>query len=146
MRMSKSLSNLRSPDRIRPWLFRIALNRVKDFHRKKRILKFFSTSPDLDPASQAAIVNQKNPLNNMIQKEFQLQLRRFTDRLSPREREVFMLRFVDHLGIREIAETLRKSESTVKTHLYRALKKFKQAPGLRALLKGNLSWKSKECI
>jgi DNA-directed RNA polymerase specialized sigma24 family protein len=51
---------------------------------------------------------------------------------------VFVLRFVDQLGIREIAETLRKSESTVKTQLYRALKKFKKASGLRALLKGSL--------
>ena len=139
MQMSKGLSNLKNPDRIKPWLFRIALNRVKDFHRKKRILTFFSTSPELDAAAQATIVNRNNPLNSMIQKEFQLQLRRFTDRLSRREREVFMLRFVDQLGIREIAETLRNSQSTVKTHLHRALKKFRQAPELRSLLKGSLS-------
>jgi DNA-directed RNA polymerase specialized sigma24 family protein len=45
---------------------------------------------------------------------------------------------VDHLGIREIAEVLKKGESTVKTHLYRALKKFRQNPGLHALLKGGV--------
>ena len=139
MQMSKSLSSLKDADRIKPSLFRIALNRVKDFHRKKRILTFFSTSPELDAAAQATTDNHNNPLNNMIQKEFRLQLRQFTDRLSRREREVFMLRFVDQLGIREIAEALRNSESTVKTHLYRAMKKFRQAPGLRSLLKGSLS-------
>jgi RNA polymerase sigma-70 factor (ECF subfamily) len=53
------------------------------------------------------------------------------------EREVFTLRYLDQLGIKEIAETLKKSESTVKTHLYRALKKFRRASELRALLKGN---------
>ena len=38
---------------------------------------------------------------------------------------MFFLRFVDELSIREIAEVLKKSESAIKTHLYRALKKFK---------------------
>ncbi len=139
MQMSKSLPSLRDTRRIRPWLFRIALNRVRDFHRKKRILSFFSTQPELDASAQALTDNHNNPLDNMIQKEFQLLFRQFTDRLSGREREVFMLRFVDQLGIREIAEALRNSESTVKTHLYRALKKFRRHPELRSLLTGSLS-------
>jgi RNA polymerase sigma-70 factor (ECF subfamily) len=50
------------------------------------------------------------------------------------EKEVFMLRFFDDLGIREISETLGKSESTVKTHLYRGLEKFKNAASLREFL------------
>jgi len=57
--------------------------------------------------------------------------------MSKKEREVFILRYVDQLGIRELAETLKNSESTVKTHLYRALKKFREAPELRSFLTGN---------
>ena len=52
------------------------------------------------------------------------------------EREVFLLRFFDHLSITEMAAVLKKSESTVKTHLYRSLKKFKKEPVMRQLLNG----------
>jgi RNA polymerase sigma-70 factor (ECF subfamily) len=53
--------------------------------------------------------------------------------LSRAEREVFMLRFFDELSIKEMASAMKKSESTIKTHLYRALAKVKataEAEGL----------------
>jgi RNA polymerase sigma-70 factor (ECF subfamily) len=78
-------------------------------------------------------------LDQIIEKEFWNQFHGLTRQLSRKEREVFLLRYVNELSIKEIAETLQNDESTVKTHLYRALKKFKQAPGLRSLLKGRLS-------
>lgn len=58
------------------------------------------------------------------------------DKLSRLEREVFLMRFMDHLRIVEIAQVLNRSESTVKTHLYRALKKFKDEHALHKLLEG----------
>ena len=61
---------------------------------------------------------------------------RFTNKLSRWEREVFHLRFLDQLGIKEIAMVLSKSESTIKTHLYRALHKFKETPELNSVLQG----------
>jgi len=138
MRMSKNLPGLKDAGRIRPWLYSIALNRVRDFHRKKRILSFFGTTTELDAVAQATAGSSNNPGDNVIQKEFQLQFHRFTEGLSRWEREVFMLRFVNHLRIREIAEALKKSESTIKTHLYRALKKFRENPEFRDLLRGGV--------
>jgi RNA polymerase sigma-70 factor (ECF subfamily) len=72
-----------------------------------------------------------------MEKEFWHRFYGLTRKMPLMEREVFTLRYLDQLGIKEIAETLKKSESTVKTHLYRALKKFRRASELRALLKGN---------
>lgn len=37
------------------------------------------------------------------------------------QREVFLLRFVEEMELREIAELMGMKESTVKSHLYRAL-------------------------
>lgn len=136
MEMSKSLGRLKDPTRFKPWLYRIALNRVRDFHRKKSLMSFFLTTTameDTEPSREPG-----TPLDHVMEKEFWRQFHRMIRQLPRREREVFVLRFVDQLGIREIAETLRKSESTVKTQLYRALKKFKRASGLRELLKGSL--------
>ena len=139
MQMSKSLPSLKDAGRFRPWLFRIALNRVRDFFRKRKTLSFVGTTTELDAAAQATAENHNNPVDNMMLKEFQLRFHQLTENLSRWEREVFILRFVDHLRIREIAEALKKSESTVKTHLYRALKKFRQYPGFHDLVKGAVS-------
>ena len=69
-----------------------------------------------------------------MRQEFWEQVRSFTGKLGRWEREVFLLRFLDQLGIREIAQVLHKSESAVKTHLYRALGKFKGNPEIVRLL------------
>ena len=134
MQMMKSLPNLKDTSRFRPWLFRIAINRVRDFHRKKSILNFFGTSSEVEDSVHISPVNSDDPADRLIQKEFWKQFHEFAKCLSQGEREVFILRFADHLGIREIAETLKKNESTVKTHLYRALKKLRKTPGLRDML------------
>ena len=135
----KSLPGLRDASRFKPWLFSIALNRIRDFYRKKSILTFFGMTMGTDDANQITTESHDNPANNLMQKEFWKQFHQLTKILSLREREVFILRFVDNLGIREIAKALKKNESTVKTHLYRALKKFRQHPALHDLLKGNAS-------
>jgi len=49
------------------------------------------------------------------------------ERLSKKEREAFLLRFFDQLSIQEMTTAMGKNESTVKTHLYRALNKIKAA-------------------
>jgi len=43
------------------------------------------------------------------------------EKLSRMQREVFLLRFVEEMELREIAELMGMKESTVKSHLYRAL-------------------------
>lgn len=136
MQMMKSLPGLRDVRSFRSWLFRIALNRVRDFHRKKNILEFFGTTAEVDDACRTPPDSGDGPLEKMAQKEFWQQFHQFSDSLSRWEKEVFLLRFADHLGIREIAETLNKNESTVKTHLYRALKKFRNNTEFHNLLKG----------
>ena len=137
IKMSKNLDRVRDPARFKAWLYRIALNRVRDFYRKKSLLSFFATTKAGEDTELSG--EHHTALDHIMEKEFWHQFHRLSGQLSRKEREVFILRYVDQLGIREIAETLRSSESTVKTHLYRALKKFKQAPGLRLLLKGSLT-------
>ncbi|MBF0472758.1 MAG: sigma-70 region 4 domain-containing protein, partial [Nitrospirae bacterium] len=55
---------------------------------------------------------------------------------SKMEKQVFTLRFLDQLDIKEIGLVLKKNESTIKTHLYRAVSKFKNTHGLKDLLGG----------
>ena len=134
----KGLHKLKDVNSFKPWLFRIALNRVHDFHRKKRILVFLRDEGDGDEFEQAESEIHENPqaINHLIKEEFWLHISRFTGKLSRLEREAFILRFLDQLSIKEIARVLKKSESTVKTHLYRAIGKFKNNTEIISQLKG----------
>ena len=123
----KSLSNLKEVGKFRSWLFTIAVNRVRDFLRKRRLLAFFgiSASEEEPESPELQVDHEPNALDQLMRQEFWSEVQRLSNRFSSAEREVFFLRFVDELSIREIAEVLKKSESAIKTHLYRALKKFK---------------------
>ena len=136
MQMVKSLPNLKDSSLFKPWLFRIALNRVRDFHRKKRILSFFGSTTEKDVDASISTDSYSDPSKSIIDKEFRVQLRKFSENLSRWEREVFTLRFLDLLEIKEIVQILRKNENTVKTHLYRALKKLRGNSELYFLLSG----------
>ncbi|UCF56950.1 MAG: RNA polymerase sigma factor [Deltaproteobacteria bacterium] len=134
----KGLPKLKDVNLFRPWLFSIALNSVRDFKRKKRILLFFGTESESKNFESADLDIHENPqaLSHLIREEFWQHVRHFTKNLSRWEREVFLLRFLDQLSIKEIAHVLYKSESAVKTHLYRSLRKFKDNPELALLLQG----------
>ncbi|MBF0542477.1 MAG: RNA polymerase sigma factor [Nitrospirae bacterium] len=132
--MAEKLKSIKEPDKFKSWLFKIALNKVNDFHRKKRFLSFISI--DSDEMQNIELKDHQNPEKDFMKKDFYLKLKQFTDNLSKMEKQVFTLRFLDQLDIKEIGLVLKKNESTIKTHLYRAVSKFKNTHGLKDLLGG----------
>jgi RNA polymerase sigma-70 factor (ECF subfamily) len=132
----KNVSKLKAADRFRSWLFSIALNRVRDFYRKQRLRKIFGTLDDKEYGAEIPVETGAEPpaLSNLVRRDFWKNVSAFLDKLSRMEREVFMLRFMDHLGIKEISQALGKNESTVKTHLYRGLRKFRTDHALVKLI------------
>jgi len=139
LRAFKHLARLQSPQVFRSWLYRIAVNRVNDHFRKKRFRALFGgTSIDDETflETEEMAVPAQAP-EALARKEFWEQVEKMLDALSNTEREVFLLRFFDQLSIKEITAALGKNESTVKTHLYRSLKKIKDSFGdMRELLEG----------
>ena len=134
----KGLDSLSDENRFRGWLFRIAFNRLRDFHRRKKFLYLFKSFPndDVDETLDVQSPNDSDPLEALIQKRFRHESETFLSRLSRMEKDVFVLRFMDQLRIGEIAIALNKGESTIKTHLYRALSKFKKDKAFQDFLKG----------
>ncbi len=134
----KKIGRLESTDSFKHWIYRIAVNKVRDYMRKKRILSLFIplTWDDADSRSADAPLTDETPgmEDRLERKEFWEQVKKLTLTLSFMEKEVFMLRFFDQLQLSEIAIVLRKSESTVKTHLYRAVAKIRENPENSLLL------------
>ena len=133
----RSLKKLKEPERFASWLFRIAVNRVNDYHRRQKFRSLFSVLHDADSEDDADPPpdRETGTMDAIVRKEFWQKVETMLTQLSKMEKEVFLLRFLDDLGIKEIAEVLHKSESTVKTHLYRALGKFKNDQAFRAYIK-----------
>jgi RNA polymerase sigma-70 factor (ECF subfamily) len=137
----KHLSRLKGTEKFKSWLYSIAVNKVRDFHRKKRFQNLFGSfsNTENDEPTYPDAADNPGAMDNLIKRDFWKQVRLLLDKLPPMEREVFTLRFMDHLTIKEISLVLKKGESTIKTHLYRALQKFRKEPSMLELLKENSS-------
>jgi RNA polymerase sigma-70 factor, ECF subfamily len=124
-RKIKSLENV---ERFRSWLFSIGINRCRDLKRKNRLLSIFGMGSwgNQDDFEDVSSSTSDRAQGNIQQEKFWIQIKKLLHELSASEREVFTMRFMDQLKIGEIAVVLNKNESTVKTHLYRALRKIKK--------------------
>jgi RNA polymerase sigma-70 factor (ECF subfamily) len=136
LKVFQKISSIKDAAKFRGWLSSITLNRIRDFQRKKRFRSMFKTDDENIESHPPVEADNDQPeaLDQVLKADFWRQVGQILNKLSRMEREVFLLRFFDHLGINEIAGALRKNESTVKTHLYRALAKFKKEPAMRQWL------------
>ena len=133
------INHLKDVQRFRSWLFSIALNRIRDLMRKKKFAALFKPFGEreevVDVGPDSDYNNENEPLKHLLKHDFWKQVEIIMRKFPGMEREVFMLRFFDHLSIKEIALILKRGESTIKTHLYRALGKFKKESSMLLFLK-----------
>ncbi len=139
----RRLSGLKNDAYFRSWLYRIAVNRIRDHLRKKRFRALFVSADDdagTDPPWPEDAPGQPADVEQQVaRREFWRRIGGVLDRFPRMEREVFLLRFFDGLSIREIAQVVRRSESTVKTHLYRGIRRFRASSQARRLLEEVMS-------
>ena len=136
----KNIGGLKSSEVFTSWLYRIAMNRVKDYYRKKQFRSLFGVaSVDEEGFHETAEMAVAPEVEGTLSKrDFWRQIGRLLTRLTAMEKEVFLLRFFDQLSIKEMSAALHKSESSIKTQLHRALRKVKDRAGeLEVLLEGS---------
>jgi len=110
------------------WLTRIAVNTCLDQLRSRR-WQFWRRRPS---AAEEAAVFERAPANVRTAEDLLAARdlsRRFTaalEKLSPRQRAVFVLRHEDGKSLVEIGELLNLDVGTVKGHMARALKKLRE--------------------
>lgn len=112
----------------RKWLTRIAVNTCLDRLRSKR-WRFWQRRPR--PEDEAAILlltpaAGSNPERTLRAREITRQLSAALERLSPRQRSVFLLRHEEDRTLEEIAELLGLDVGTVKAHMARAVEKLRR--------------------
>ena len=119
-----AFQHLRSYDGVRPlraWLTRIAINKSRDWVRRKRVRQILSFASALPPD---AIENIRDdaPGHDVAaaDKAELIRLRQAIARLPAALKETLVLRTIEGLSQAETAATLAISEKAVETRLYRA--------------------------
>lgn len=105
-------------DNFRAWLYRVANNLVIDYYRKKKPLL------NLD---RTWTKKQPLPEDIVLKEELTNQLVRLIKKLDPLHQEIIVLRLVNDLSHKEVAEIMNISEGNSRVLLYRALKELKSA-------------------
>jgi len=131
IRAFRYLKNFRGDAKFGSWLYRITVNCYLDSRRKKQML-IVSFNEDLSEENYSADRSLKNshassPENEIQASDLQLHIRRALAQLSPRERSVFVLRHYQEMPLKEIAAALDIAEGTVKSLLFRAIKRLQKA-------------------
>jgi RNA polymerase sigma-70 factor (ECF subfamily) len=120
------------------WLTRVAVNICLDrlrsrrwrFWRQRRTASdeqaILDLTPDAGPSAE----------DKLLAKEIHRRLAAAVEKLSGRQRSVFLLRHYEELSLEEIGEVLGLDVGTVKAHMSRALAKLR--PLLRDLYGGTL--------
>lgn len=118
----QKLENIGSSENFNSWLYRIAVNKCYDHLRKRKKRKEFSA----DESAWAVISNhiseeQPSELEN---KETARIINLLTDRLSPRQKTVFVLCDLEEMTQEEVAAITGMSRMNIKANLHYAREKI----------------------
>lgn len=112
----KNLHSLKSPEYLDTWLTRILFNVAIDFLRgRSRLVSCEDAVLEVVAVPEKALVPEDS-----------MDLFRALDALSERDRTCVTLRYFEEYTFLDIAEVLQEPESTVKSRLYRALRKMRK--------------------
>ena len=105
-----------------PWIFRIAANLAVNHTRSKAARETPLPESHVERGSRA-----EDPLTGVLEGEAQAVLSQALGRLPAEQRAVFVLRVVEELSYKEIAEALSINVGTVMSRLARAREKLRAA-------------------
>jgi RNA polymerase sigma-70 factor (ECF subfamily) len=130
-----------------PMLFqRILQNAIRDNYRRSKVRSLWTTllssfSPndeeDYDPLETISIENESEGLATPHKHVERLQLlgviEKEVEKLPPRQREAFLMRYWEEMDIAETAAVMGCSEGSVKTHCSRATRALAAALGAKGI-------------
>jgi len=126
----KGIGSFRSGAKIGTWLYRITMNACIDRKRRKS-LNVISLSDrredesELDPLDLVADGVTGNPEREMNASKIGTHIEGALDALSDQERAVFVMRHYHDLQIKEISASMEIAEGTVKSLLFRSVRKLR---------------------
>lgn len=120
VRAFQSLADFRGESSLRTWLFTIERRLFLDLRRAER------RRPDADEIGEADAATEFTALDTVIAGETESQIKAAVDRLSPMQREVFLLRVTEGMSYKEIAGVVGTTEGAARVHYHNAVGAIKE--------------------
>ena len=118
----QGLGNFKRAAQFYSWLYRITINRCIDVMRREAKHRAISSDPVSDEEfyPHEADRHLLAPSKAVENEEFRIYLHSAVMKLTPKQREVFILRYREELQLKEIGAKTGRSIGTVKAHLFYA--------------------------
>ncbi len=125
MEIHQSIKNLQKPENFKAWMIKILISKCSHKFRDNRDL--FVEPEKL--GKMEGFVEHRNymiPENELNNEEEKKVLLRLVDQLKPKQKEVLLLQYFEHMSIKEMADVLDIPEGTVKTRIMYAKSQLKE--------------------
>lgn len=120
VRAFNSLDSFRADSTLRTWLFTILRRLMLD---RKRSEKRKRNQVELD---EGHAVQAYDALDTLVADETAVRVRRAIERLSPLQKEVFVLRVTEGMAYGEIATMVGSTEGACRVHYHNAMRSVKE--------------------
>lgn len=125
MKVYQNINKFRQESKFSTWLYRIALNHIYNFYNKK-VNPRLNRGQNLNEQNMDYhISTNETPDKVLYEKELHNKLNKIIEGLSPKQKEVFLLRYYNQLKFNEIAKILKRSLGTIKSNYFFAMQKIK---------------------
>ncbi|MCP9472548.1 MAG: sigma-70 family RNA polymerase sigma factor [Nitrospira sp.] len=114
----QALSTFRADSKFSTWLYRIAVNKCKDWLRSKRPGQG-RNDVNADEELDLHVVEERTPETLLSQQQVAAALERAIQRLPPLYREAFILKHVEGLSYEEMEQILGVNKDTLKMRVYK---------------------------
>ncbi len=113
-----------------PLFFRILQNTIRDFYRSQKVRSrwrvwFSGDDKQIDLIEQSASKESDSPAVQVSNEQMLQQMELGVAQLPTKQQQVFMLRIIDGMSVKDVAQVMKVSDGTIKTQLSRALKSLK---------------------
>ena len=116
-----SLDSFREESRLYTWVYRIATNETLNFLRKKKVRSMLAFAAPLDETLCKKIDDDPYFNGNEVQRH----LHKAIQKLPPKQRTVFLLRYFDNLSYDDISRITGTSSGSLKASYHHAYIKIK---------------------
>jgi len=122
-------TELRDPEKIAPWLYRLAVTQALLYRRKrgrsrKLLDRYYRRQNETVQETQTL-----DPLVWLLADEQRRLIQVALERLAPRDAEILMLKYSENWSYRDLSEHLGISQSAVEARLHRARARMRQELG-----------------
>ncbi|MGB9771975.1 MAG: RNA polymerase sigma factor [Candidatus Kapaibacteriota bacterium] len=120
----EKLKYFRKESSLKTWLYRIAVNKSKNFLRKQRFVSLIPFVRRDDEDERQMDFPDPTQSNRLERKELEEKLIEAINSLPEKQREVFSLRYFENLSFNEISTMLGTSVGGLKANYFHAVRKI----------------------